>query len=166
MSIYEQMKQGAAPPGDPNRYRFTPPAQPQTDPNRFRIAPPGGGAAAAPSPAPAPSAAPTPTPLRIGGVPAAQPAGYQTLGSGGAPAGTVPRGIVPNTRNADGDRPYPYAPQKQGGAVEHWRPPTWKEILKELGWRMLESGIQAVAYEIAYFFGHRRLGVPIYVQHP
>lgn len=29
---------------------------------------------------------------------------------------------------------------------------------------MLESGIQAVAYEVAYFFGNRRLGMPVYVQ--
>lgn len=153
MSIYEQMKGAAPPPGDPSRYKFTPPSVPQTDPNRFRLATPGGQPQ---QPQPAQPA------FRVAGTGA--PAGYQPAQ---AQQGMAPRGIIPNGRNTDGDRPYPYAPQKQNsGAVEHWRPPTWKEILKELGWRMLESGIQAVAYEVAYFFGNRRLGVPIYVQHP
>ena len=155
MSIYDQMRT-TPPPTSP--YKFTPP--PGTDPNRFRITPPG----SAPVPPPAlvqqPGQPPVqqPVQLRMG---TQQPA-YQPL-SAGAPAGQ-PRGIMPNNRNADGDRPYPYAPQRQNGAVEHWRPPTWREILKELGWRMLESGIQAVAYEIAYYFGNRRFGIPTYVQ--
>lgn len=151
MSIYDQMKSGPAP-GDPNRYRFTPAQQP-ADPNRFRITPPGA--------TPTQQQVAAPVPLRVGGTPTQQYQPAQQTANGGPP-----KGLVPNTRNADGDRPYPYAPQKQNGAVEHWRPPTWREILKELGWRMLESGIQAVAYEIAYFFGNRRLGVPIYVQNP
>ena len=152
MSIYDQMKSGPAP-GDPNRYRFTPAQQPAGDPNRFRITPPGA--------TPTQQQVAAPVPLRVGGTPTQQYQPVQQTANGGPP-----KGLVPNTRNSDGDRPYPYAPQKQNGAVEHWRPPTWREILKELGWRMLESGIQAVAYEIAYFFGNRRLGVPIYVQNP
>jgi hypothetical protein len=67
-------------------------------------------------------------------------------------------------RNADVDRQYAYAPAaRANGAVEVWRPPTFGEILKELGWRMLEASIQAAGAEIAYFFSKRRFGIPTYV---
>jgi hypothetical protein len=75
-----------------------------------------------------------------------------------------PDGGIANQRTQDADRPYAYAPPAvhQSGHVDHWRPPTVGEIMKELGWRVIEAGIQAVTAEIAYFFTKRRFGVPIY----
>lgn len=157
MGVYDTLRAGAQPAGDPaDRYRFTAPTQnpTATDPQRFRVRPPSAGPAPVTTPQqPAPPMRFTPP------APATSPFTPSAQTQGGAP-----RGLVPNARNQDGDRPYPYVPAvRQSGAAEHWRPPTWKEILKDLGWRMLESGIQAVAYEIAYYFGNRRFGIPTYV---
>lgn len=157
MGVYDTLRAGAQPPGDPAaRYQFTPPPQnpTATDPQRFRVRPPSAG----PAPVTAPQQPAPPMRFPVTGAPPL------TQGTQMGASMAAPRGLVPNARNQDGDRPYPYAPAvRQSGAAEHWRPPTWKEILKDLGWRMLESGIQAVAYEIAYYFGNRRFGVPTYV---
>jgi hypothetical protein len=49
---------------------------------------------------------------------------------------------------------------QEKGVVTEWEPPTFTEILKDLGLRMLEVSIAAAALavgeEIAYFFRKRR----------
>ena len=63
-----------------------------------------------------------------------------------------------NRRTDDGDRPAGFMPPAvvQPGTVTEWRPPGLKDILLDLGLRMLEVGIQAAALEVAYFFTRRR----------
>ena len=59
------------------------------------------------------------------------------------------------------DRPlaYPVGEVDMDGMVVEWEPPTVREILKDLGLRMLEVGIAAAAQEVAYFF-HKRRFIP------
>lgn len=38
-----------------------------------------------------------------------------------------------------------------------WQPPTFWQIMEDLGLRVIEVGIASIAQEIAYFFTHRRL---------
>jgi hypothetical protein len=78
----------------------------------------------------------------------------------------VPKGgksVIPKTsREPDGDRESAYEPPavRDDGVVYEWEPPGFREILKDLGLRMLEVGIAAFAaeagMEIAYFFTKRR----------
>lgn len=65
-------------------------------------------------------------------------------------------------RNSDGDRPFAYAPPalREQGVVHEWQPPTFGEVLKDLGLRIIEAAFGAVALavgnEIYYFFQKRR----------
>lgn len=65
-------------------------------------------------------------------------------------------------RGEDYDREPAYRPpaERQEGKVYEWEPPGAREILKDLGLRILEVAIAASAYaigeEIAYFFRKRR----------
>jgi len=65
-------------------------------------------------------------------------------------------------RNNDGDRPPAYQPPaaREEGKVYEWEPPGFKDIMKDLGLRVLEVAIAASAHaigeEIAYFFRKRR----------
>jgi hypothetical protein len=56
----------------------------------------------------------------------------------------------------DTDRPYAYGPPEVHQEGEIYQPPTVGPILKDLGLRMLEVAIAAIASEIAYFFTRRR----------
>ncbi len=69
------------------------------------------------------------------------------------PAATPPR-------QADGDRPSAYAPvaAQKPGEVRKWKRPSFWDIMKDLGLRMVEAGVQAIAAEVAYFFTRRRFG--------
>ena len=69
-----------------------------------------------------------------------------------------PRNVDPRTTfyNDPTDRPWAYMPRTQDGFVEEWRPPTFWQILKDLGLRMIENMIAAAAYEVAAFFTRRR----------
>ena len=75
---------------------------------------------------------------------------------------TQPKSKSAAPRTKDGDRQHAYQPPavQDPGVVYEWEPPTFGEILKDLGLRMLEVGIAASAYaigeEIAYFFRKRR----------
>ncbi len=60
-----------------------------------------------------------------------------------------------NRRENSGDRPFAYR-QEPSGDVGQWNPPTLKEILIDLGLRMLEVAIGAAAQEVAYYFQKRR----------
>lgn len=42
------------------------------------------------------------------------------------------------------------------GVVVEWQPPTLKDILVDLGLRVVEVAIGAAAQEVAYFFTKRR----------
>lgn len=69
----------------------------------------------------------------------------------------------PPPRTEDGDRPPAYQPPavREEGVVVDWEPPSFGEMLKDLGLRAVEVGIAAAAYaigeEVAYFFKKRRL---------
>lgn len=56
----------------------------------------------------------------------------------------------------DTDRPYAYGPPVIHQEQEIYRPPGVGSILQDLGLRMLEVAIGAIASEIAYFFTRRR----------
>ena len=56
----------------------------------------------------------------------------------------------------DTDRPYAYGPPEVYEEAEVYRKPEVSTILADLGLRMLEVAIAAVASEIAYFFTRRR----------
>ena len=68
------------------------------------------------------------------------------------------------------DRPYAYGEvdyheyidvypeNEEPYTVTHWVPPTFGEILRDLGYRMLEVAISSAAQEVAYFFMYRRFG--------
>tara|TARA_B100000214_G_C23920208_1_gene605657 strand:+ start:122 stop:568 length:447 start_codon:yes stop_codon:yes gene_type:complete len=56
----------------------------------------------------------------------------------------------------DTDRPYAYGPPEVYQEGEIYKPPGMGSILADLGLRMLEVAIAAVASEIAYFFTRRR----------
>jgi len=58
-------------------------------------------------------------------------------------------------RTNDGDRQFAYE-QRSPQDVGQWNPPTLKEILIDLGLRMLEVAIGAAAQEVAYYFQKRR----------
>lgn len=76
----------------------------------------------------------------------------------GAASPAAPRSIDPRLTftNDPTDRPWAYMPRDQSGYVEEWRPPTFWQILKDLGLRMVENMIAAAAYEVAAFFTRRR----------
>ena len=63
-------------------------------------------------------------------------------------------------RTEDGDRPYAYPAQKYEDGPMTWRPPVLKEILVDLGLRMLEGALRGAATEIVYFFVRRRFVPP------
>ncbi len=77
-----------------------------------------------------------------------------------------PSGKKPAARTAvrkeDGDREHAYSPpvKRDDGVVYEWEPPGVREILKDLGLRILEvtiaSAALAMGEEIAYFFRKRR----------
>jgi hypothetical protein len=75
-----------------------------------------------------------------------------------------PRNSAPNRRPNrevdnyidDTDRPYAYGPPVIHQEQEIYRPPSVGSILQDLGLRMLEVAIGAIASEIAYFFTRRR----------
>jgi len=86
-----------------------------------------------------------------------------TTTTSGATMVTPNRGAKPPPqRSAEGDRPHAYAPpvKQDPGVVYEWEPPSFVEILKDLGLRILEVSIAAAAYaageEVAYFFRRRR----------
>jgi len=56
----------------------------------------------------------------------------------------------------DTDRPYAYGPPLIHQEQEIYHPPGIGSILQDLGLRMLEVAIGAIASEIAYFFTRRR----------
>jgi hypothetical protein len=56
----------------------------------------------------------------------------------------------------DTDRPYAYGPPEVYQDGEIYKPPAMGSILADLGLRMLEVAIAAIASEIAYFFTRRR----------
>jgi hypothetical protein len=61
-----------------------------------------------------------------------------------------------------GTLPYAYAPsglarKENGRVVRGWRIPDWKEVLKDLGFLILETALAAIGSAIfAFFTGHRR----------
>ncbi len=65
-------------------------------------------------------------------------------------------------RTDEADRPYAYMPPQvqQPGVVVEWHPPTLRDILIDLGLRLVEVGVQSIASEIAYFFTRRRFIPP------
>ena len=73
--------------------------------------------------------------------------------------------LVKYERDQNGDRPSAHEPPAQRtradeGQAYEWKPPGYKDILFDLGLRVLEVGIAAAAYaigeEVAYFFRRRR----------
>ena len=56
----------------------------------------------------------------------------------------------------DTDRPYAYGPPVIYEEQEVYHPPSVGSILADLGLRMLEVAIGAIASEVAYFFTRRR----------
>tara|TARA_Y100000310_G_scaffold254803_1_gene261980 strand:- start:1064 stop:1456 length:393 start_codon:yes stop_codon:yes gene_type:complete len=78
-----------------------------------------------------------------------------------APAGPVVReGRV--AKLDDVDRELAYRPPVQN-QVTTWKPPTFWEIMGDLGLRVVEVGIASIAQEIAYFFTRRRF-MPSYLR--
>lgn len=75
---------------------------------------------------------------------------------------STPAVIAGVKRDAGGDRPPAYQPPatREEGKVYEWEPPGFRDIMKDLGLRVLEVAIAASAYaigeEIAYFFRKRR----------
>jgi len=71
--------------------------------------------------------------------------------------------IVRAERNSDGDRigAHEVPVLRKQEDLHEWEPPTFGEILKDLGLRVLEVAVAAAAFaageEIAYFFRRRRL---------
>jgi hypothetical protein len=84
-------------------------------------------------------------------------------------AATPTTGLAPPARTTDPvktfgndptDRAYAYQPRQEQGYVEEYRPPTFWQILADLGLRALEAAIGAAAYEMAVFFTRRRFVPP------
>jgi len=67
-------------------------------------------------------------------------------------------------RADDTDRDLAYRPPapRQDQAIT-WRPPTFADIMVDLGLRIVEVGIASMAQEIAYFFTRRRF-MPKYLR--
>lgn len=79
-----------------------------------------------------------------------------------APAVPPPRSTDPKlTLGGDTtDRPYAYRPRAEEGFVEEWRPPSFWQIMADMGLRALEAAIGAAFYEMAVFFTRRRFMPP------
>jgi hypothetical protein len=68
--------------------------------------------------------------------------------------------VTTTAQRKDVDRPWAYQPSSPQTQIARWEPPTFAEVMKDLGLRVLEVMIAAVAdaigREIAYFFSKRR----------
>ena len=125
-----------------------------------------------------------------GGTPAnAAPSGrFSPPSSSPAPSGRSPQSnqgySAPTPKKPVDDRPQPQAVHKDGRVLAadrndrdlayqppvrnpnqaiSWSPPSLRDILADLGLRLIEVGIASMAQEIAYFFAHRRF-LPKYLQ--
>jgi hypothetical protein len=58
------------------------------------------------------------------------------------------------------DKPYAYVQRREEGHVEEWRPPSFWEIMAELGLRALEAALVGAFSEMALFFTRRRFTAP------
>lgn len=58
------------------------------------------------------------------------------------------------------DKPYAYAQRREDGAVDEWRPPSFWEIMAEMGLRALEAALVGAFSEMALFFTRRRFTPP------
>jgi hypothetical protein len=58
------------------------------------------------------------------------------------------------------DREYAYLQARQQGQIEEWRPPTFWQILADMGLRALEAALVGAFSEMALFFTRRRFQPP------